>query len=104
MLSLTITGAEICCSNFSIMPLAMPYLGVACGSFIFPEIIMIFTFILALSLALISFLAGGYIVKVAIYTGIAQGAVIIIVLAVAVWLYRRFIRGRRGGVPQIPPL
>ena len=65
---------------------------------------MIFTFVLAVSLALISFLAGGYIVKVAIYTGVAKLAILIVALWVAVWLYRRFTRGRRGGVPRIPPL
>ena len=103
MLSLTITGVEICCSNFSIMPLAMPS-GVACGPLFFSEIIMIFTFVLAVSLALISFLAGGYIVKVAIYTGVAKLAIIIMALWLVSWLYRRFARGRGGRVAQIPPL
>jgi hypothetical protein len=41
---------------------------------------MIFTFVLAVSLALISFLAGGYIVKVAIYTGVAKLAILIMAL------------------------
>ena len=65
---------------------------------------MIFTFVLAVSLALISFLAGGYIVKVAIYTGIAKIAIVIMALWVVFWLFRRFARGRGGRVLQIPPL
>ena len=65
---------------------------------------MIWSFILAVALALISYFVGGYVVKVAIFTGFAQGTIIVIVLAVAIWLYRRFVRGRRGGVPQIPSL
>ena len=65
---------------------------------------MIFTFILAISLALISFLAGGYIVKVAIYTGVAKLAILIIALWAVFWLFRRFARGRGGRVFRIPRL
>ena len=65
---------------------------------------MIFTFVLAVSLALISFLAGGYIVKVAIFTGVAKLAILIIALGGVFWLYRRFTWGRRGKVGQIPRL
>jgi hypothetical protein len=65
---------------------------------------MIWSFILAVALALVSYFLGGYFVKVAIFTGISQLTLIIIVLAVVLWLYRRFDRGRRGRVRQIPPL
>ena len=65
---------------------------------------MIFTFVLAVSLALISFLAGGYIVKVAIYTHVAKIVIIIMALWAVFWLYRRFARGRGGRVRQIPRL
>ena len=65
---------------------------------------MIFTFILAVSLAFMSYFLGGAFVKVALYTGIAK----IIVLLAACWfihyLYRRFTRARRGGVRRIPRL
>jgi hypothetical protein len=65
---------------------------------------MIWSFILAVALALVSYFVGGYVVKVAIFTGFAQGAIIVIVLAVIFWLYRRFTRARRRRVPRIPPL
>ena len=65
---------------------------------------MIWSFILAVALALVSYFVGGYVVKVAIFTGISQVAILVVVLAVALWLYRRFTRGRRGGVRRIPPL
>ncbi len=66
--------------------------------------IMIFTFILAVSLALISYLFGGSFVKVAIYTGITQIIVLLVVGYVIYYLSRRFTRGRRGGVRRIPRL
>jgi hypothetical protein len=65
---------------------------------------MIFTFILAISLEFVSFFFGGAFVKVAIYTGIAKIAVLLIVGYVIYYLYRRFTRGRRGGVCRIPRL
>ena len=65
---------------------------------------MIFTFILAVSLAIVSYFLGGYFVKVAIYTGIAQIAVLLIVAIVIYYIYRRISRARRGGVHQIPRL
>ena len=65
---------------------------------------MIWSFILAVALALVSYFLGGYFIKVAIYTGITKLAVLIIVLSAVYWLYRRFTRARRGGVPRIPPL
>ena len=77
---------------------------VACGPLFFSEIIMIFTFVLAVSLALISFLAGGYIVKVALFTGVAKLAILITALWVVFWLFRRLVRGRGGRVLRIPRL
>ena len=65
---------------------------------------MVWSFLLATALAYVMFRLGGYVMMLSIYTGIAQGAVIIMVLGLAVWLYRRFVRGRRGRVPQIPHL
>jgi hypothetical protein len=65
---------------------------------------MIWSFILAVALALVSYFLGGYFVKVAIYTGIAQVVILVIVCWAVLRLYRRFTRARRGGVPQIPPL
>ena len=65
---------------------------------------MIFTFVLAVSLAIVSYFLGGYFVKVAIYTGIAQIAVLLIVAFVIYYIYRRISRARRGGVRQIPRL
>ncbi len=65
---------------------------------------MIFAFILAVSLAFISYFLGGSIVKVAIYTGITQIVVLLAVFWVIYWLYRRISRGRRGGVRRIPRL
>ncbi len=65
---------------------------------------MIFTFILAVSLAFISYFLGGSFVKVAIYTGITQIVVLLVAGYVIYYLYRRFTRGRRGGVRRIPRL
>jgi hypothetical protein len=65
---------------------------------------MIFTFILAVSLAVSGFFLGGAFVKVAIYTGIAKFVALLAACWVIYYLYRRFIRGRRGGVRQIPRL
>ena len=65
---------------------------------------MIFTFVLAVILALTSFLAGGYIVKVAIYTSIGKLAIVIMALWAVFWLIRRIARGRGGRVRQIPRL
>ena len=65
---------------------------------------MIFTFILAISLAFISFFLGFSVVKVTIYSGIAKVVVLLIVGYVIYYLYRRFTRGRRGGVRRIPRL
>ena len=65
---------------------------------------MIFTFILAVSLSLVSYFLGGSFVKVAIYTGIAQVVTLLVACWVIYWLYRRFTRARRGGVHQIPRL
>jgi hypothetical protein len=65
---------------------------------------MIFTFILAISLAFISFFLGFSVVKVTIYSGIAKIVVLLIVGYVIYCLYRRFTRGRRGGVRRIPRL
>jgi hypothetical protein len=65
---------------------------------------MIFTFILAVSLAFSGYFLGGAFVKVAIYTGIAKVVVLLAACWVIHYLYRRFTRGRRGGVRQIPRL
>ena len=65
---------------------------------------MIFTFILAVSLAFVSYFLGGYFIKVAIYTGITKIGVLLIACWVIYCLYRRFIRARRGGVRRIPRL
>lgn len=65
---------------------------------------MLSSFILAVSLAIVSYFLGGYFVKVAIYTGIAQIAVLLIVVIVIYYIYRRISRARRGGVRQIPRL
>lgn len=65
---------------------------------------MIFTFILSVSLAFISYFLGLSVVKVSIYTGVAK----VILMLAACWfihyLYRRITRARRGKVRQIPPL
>ena len=65
---------------------------------------MIFTFVLAVILALTSFLAGGYIVKVAIYTSMGKLAILVMALWAVYWLYRRITRRRGGRVRRIPPL
>ena len=65
---------------------------------------MIFTFILAISLAFSGYFLGGAFVKVALYTGIAKVAVLLAAGWATYWLYRRFTRGRRGGVRRIPRL
>ena len=65
---------------------------------------MIFTFILSVSLALISYFLGLSVVKVTIYTGVGKVALMLAACWVIYWLYRRFIRARRGGAPQIPRL
>ena len=65
---------------------------------------MIFTFILAVSLAFISYFLGASVVKVSIYTGVAKIALLLAACWVVYWLYRRVTRGRRGGERQIPPL
>jgi hypothetical protein len=77
-----------------------------CGqrAIIFLEHDMIFTFILAISLAFSGYFLGGAFVKVAIYTGIAKVVVLLAACWATYWLYRRIIRGRRGGVRRIPPL
>jgi hypothetical protein len=65
---------------------------------------MIFTFILAISLAFSGYFLGGAFVKVAIYTGTAKVVVLLAACWATYWLYRRFTRARRGRVPRIPPL
>ena len=65
---------------------------------------MIFTFILAISLAFSGYFLGGAIVKVALYTGIAKVAILLAACGATYWMYRRFTRGRRGGVRRIPRL
>jgi hypothetical protein len=65
---------------------------------------MIFTFILAVSLAVSGYFLGSAFVKVAIYAGIAKFAVLLVACWFIHYLYRRFIRGRRGGVRRIPRL
>ena len=65
---------------------------------------MIFTFILAVSLAFVSYFFGGSFVKVAIYTGVTKIVVLLIVGYVIYCLYRRFIRARRDRVRRIPRL
>jgi uncharacterized membrane protein (DUF2068 family) len=65
---------------------------------------MIFTFILSVSLAFISYFLGLSVVKVTIYTGVAKVVLLLTACWVIYYLYRRFIRGRRGGVRRIPRL
>jgi hypothetical protein len=65
---------------------------------------MIFTFILSVSLAFISYFLGLSVVKVTIYTGVAKVVLMLTACWVIYYLYRRFIRGRRGGVRRIPRL
>jgi hypothetical protein len=65
---------------------------------------MIFTFILAISLAFVGYFLGGAFVKVALYTGIAKVVVLLAACWVIYYLYRRVTRGRRGGVRRIPRL
>ena len=65
---------------------------------------MIFTFILAVSLAFISYFLGLSVVKVTIYTGIAKVVLMLGACWVIYYLYRRFTRGRRGRVRRIPRL
>jgi hypothetical protein len=65
---------------------------------------MIFTFILAVSLAFISYFLGLSVVKVTIYTGVAKVALMLAACWGVFYLYRRFTRARRGGVRQIPRL
>ena len=65
---------------------------------------MIFTFILSVSLAFISYFLGIFVVKVTIYTGVAKVILMLVACWAIYWLYRRVTRGRRGGAPQIPPL
>jgi hypothetical protein len=77
-----------------------------CGqrAIIFSEHDMIFTFILAISLAISGYFLGAAFVKVALYAGIAKVVVLLAACWAAYWLYRRVTRGRRGGVRRIPPL
>jgi hypothetical protein len=77
-----------------------------CGprAIIFSEHDMIFTFILAVSLAFISYFLGLSVVKVAIYTGVAKVALMLATCWFIHYLYRRFTRARRGGVRRIPRL
>ena len=65
---------------------------------------MIFTFILSVSLAFMSYFLGASFVKVTIYTGVAKVVLMLAACWVIYYLYRRFIRGRRGGVRRIPRL
>ena len=65
---------------------------------------MIFTFILSVSLAFISYFLGLSVVKVTIYTGVAKVVLMLAACWVIYYLYRRFIRARRGGVRRIPRL
>ena len=65
---------------------------------------MIYSFLLATFLAIVSYLFGGSFVKVAIYTGIAQVVTLLVACWVIYYLYRRISRGRRGGVRRIPRL
>jgi hypothetical protein len=65
---------------------------------------MIWSFILAVALAIVSYFLGGYFVKVAMFTGAVKIAVLLAVGWATYWLYRRVTRGRRGGVPRTPPL
>jgi hypothetical protein len=64
---------------------------------------MIFTFILAISLAFSGYFLGGAFVKVALYTGVAKVVVLLAACWVTYWLYRRFTRVRRGRVPGFRP-
>ena len=65
---------------------------------------MIFTFILSVSLAFISYFLGLSVVKVTIYTGVAKVVLMLAICWGIFYLYRRFIRVRRGGVRRIPRL
>jgi hypothetical protein len=65
---------------------------------------MIFTFILSVSLAFISYFLGLSVVKVSIYTGVAKAVLMLAACWAIHWLYRRVTRARRGRAPQIPPL
>jgi len=65
---------------------------------------MIWSFILAVSLAFISYFLGGSLVKVVLYTGTAKVVILLVVCWVIYWLYRRISRARRGGVRRIPRL
>jgi hypothetical protein len=77
-----------------------------CGQrvIIFSEHDMIFTFILAISLAFSGYFLGGAFVKIALYTGTAKVVVLLAACWATYWLYRRVTRGRRGGERRIPPL
>lgn len=66
--------------------------------------IMIWIALLGLVLAFTTYRLGGYAMMVAIYTVIGQVGIIVIALGIIVWLAQRFIRGRRGRLPQIPRL
>ena len=65
---------------------------------------MISSFILAAALAFVSFYLGGYLVKVAMFTGMTKVALLLLTCWVTYWLYRRITRGRRSGVRKIPRL
>ena len=65
---------------------------------------MIWIALLGLVLAFATFRLGGYAIMVSIYTMIGQLAIIVVAIAIVGWLVRRYIRGRRGRVRQIPRL
>ena len=65
---------------------------------------MIFTFILSVSLAVVSYFLGLSVVKVSLYTGAAKFVLMLAAGWVIYWLFLRFTRGRRGGVRRVPPL
>ena len=65
---------------------------------------MIFTFILSVSLAFISYFLGLSVVKVTIYTGVAKVVLMLAACWAIYYLYRRFTRAQRGRVRRIPRL
>ncbi len=65
---------------------------------------MLWSFILAVALALVSYFLGGYFVKVALFTGLAELAILLVALYAGIWSIRRALRWRRGRVRRIPPL
>ena len=65
---------------------------------------MIWIFILAATLAIVMYHLGIYVTVVAIVVNLVKLTLVLTGVVFVFWLVRRWVRRRRGGVPQIPPL